>query len=500
MASKRSLLIILGVIGVIECLSGIVRYDGYKVLRIQPSGLDQQSAVVNLIRDGQHEIDVWSEMSGEGLDGTGSTLEIQVSPSILPTILSTLEKMGIHYDVLIDDLQKSIEEQLQANGMHRYKRSADSINLTTGYSTFHDKYWRYEEINEWLLKICKTYPNLTECINLGMSYENRPIYAIKISTSLDDATKRQAIWIDAGMHAREWIAPSVALFIIDQLIHGYSSNSNIEELLSQVDFYILPVFNVDGYVYSWTTDRLWRKTRSPNPGSKNCSGTDPNRNWDFHFYDETASGFGWTAATDPCANIYQGAEPHSEIEVRHMDDFIQAHAKHIKAYVTLHSYGTLLMWPWCFTTKQVPPTNYDLAYVALAMRGDIKNVHGRIYRTGNIGKMLGFASGGTSVDYMYNNHSIKYSYAFELPGGPFVMGQSQLKRFLLPPENIVPISEEIYVGIKTLAEHVIGGVKYNLTMTATVATTSSATNEKIGLFIHVCLILPLVLAVFRSLR
>jgi hypothetical protein len=29
-------------------------------------------------------------------------------------------------------------------------------------------------------------------------------------------------------------------------------------------------------------DRFWRKTRSPNNGS-DCIGTDPNRNWGFHW-------------------------------------------------------------------------------------------------------------------------------------------------------------------------------------------------------------------------
>ena len=31
---------------------------------------------------------------------------------------------------------------------------------------------------------------------------------------------------------------------------------------------------------SWASNRMWRKTRSPNRGSS-CIGTDPNRNWDF---------------------------------------------------------------------------------------------------------------------------------------------------------------------------------------------------------------------------
>ena len=37
-------------------------------------------------------------------------------------------------------------------------------------------------------------------------------------------------------------------------------------LLNQVDIYIIPVVNPDGYVYSWDYERLWRKNRRQNPG------------------------------------------------------------------------------------------------------------------------------------------------------------------------------------------------------------------------------------------
>ena len=34
-----------------------------------------------------------------------------------------------------------------------------------------------------------------------------------------------------------------------------------QELVDGLDWYIVPVVNPDGYAYSWTDDRLWRKTR-----------------------------------------------------------------------------------------------------------------------------------------------------------------------------------------------------------------------------------------------
>jgi murein tripeptide amidase MpaA len=36
-----------------------------------------------------------------------------------------------------------------------------------------------------------------------------------------------------------------------------------EDLLAVYDFYILTLANPDGYEYSWTKDRMWRKNRRP---------------------------------------------------------------------------------------------------------------------------------------------------------------------------------------------------------------------------------------------
>ena len=36
-----------------------------------------------------------------------------------------------------------------------------------------------------------------------------------------------------------------------------------QDLIDQLDWYILPVTNPDGYAYTISDDRFWRKTRYP---------------------------------------------------------------------------------------------------------------------------------------------------------------------------------------------------------------------------------------------
>jgi len=62
-----------------------------------------------------------------------------------------------------------------------------------------------------------------------------------------------------------------------------SSDTRVSQALAKYDFYFLPVFNVDGYKYTFggRSQRFWRKTRTRYGWY--CRGADPNRNWDSHW-------------------------------------------------------------------------------------------------------------------------------------------------------------------------------------------------------------------------
>ena len=77
---------------------------------------------------------------------------------------------------------------------------------------------------------------------------------------------------------------------------------------------LVPVLNPDGYEYSRTTDRMWRKNRRKNSGSK-CDGVDLNRNFE--------KGFGTASSGNPCHEDFRGPEAFSEPESAALRDYIQ---------------------------------------------------------------------------------------------------------------------------------------------------------------------------------
>ena len=90
------------------------------------------------------------------------------------------------------------------------------------------------------------------------------------------------VWVDGGLHAREWITVAATMLFIKKLLEGYGSDAYITSMLDSTKFAIQPLANPDGYAYSWNSERLWRKNRSPTSVAW-CKGVDLNRNFDINF-------------------------------------------------------------------------------------------------------------------------------------------------------------------------------------------------------------------------
>ena len=169
---------------------------------------------------------------------------------------------------------------------------------------------------------------------LGMSYQGRPMIAVKIGPK-DDSPQRPNVLFMATYHAREWAATEMALRLIKYLAAPPGTNARVVSLVQARDIWILPVANPDGYEYTFTGDRLWRKTRSPQAGG--AFGVDMNRNHRQNWgLDDVGS------SSDPTSDVYRGPSPESEIETRNIEAFHAAHPPVVS--VSYHTYAGLLLF------------------------------------------------------------------------------------------------------------------------------------------------------------
>ncbi|XP_010140010.1 PREDICTED: carboxypeptidase A1-like, partial [Buceros rhinoceros silvestris] len=204
---------------------------------------------------------------------------------------------------------------------------------TFDYSAYHS----LDEIYAFIDLLVAENPNLVSKLEIGRSTEDRPLYVLKFSTG---GTNRPAIWIDTGIHSREWVTQASGVWFAKKIVLDHENNEGVASILDELDIFLEIVTNPDGFAFTQTTNRLWRKTRSKHSGSV-CVGVDPNRNWD--------AGFGGSgASSNPCAETYRGPYANSEPEVKAIVDFVKDHGN-IKAFISIHSYSQLLLYPYGYT-------------------------------------------------------------------------------------------------------------------------------------------------------
>lgn len=60
-----------------------------------------------------------------------------------------------------------------------------------------------------------------------------------------------AILIESNIHAREWITSATATYILNELLT--STDAEVVDIATNIDWYFIPVINPDGFTYTKTT-------------------------------------------------------------------------------------------------------------------------------------------------------------------------------------------------------------------------------------------------------
>ncbi|XP_055784035.1 carboxypeptidase B [Salvelinus fontinalis] len=410
------ILLLLGFVAV--ALAEVTRFDGEKVFRLKPV-IDEHVLLIKELANSM-EVDFWSPESADLV-----TIDIDVDlhvPAAHTDMVSTiLQQSGMETGVLIEDLQAQMEEQLD-------NRTPDP--RTHSYT----KYNSWDKIQAWISSISSSNPDLISRQVIGNTYEGRPMNVLKIGKK--SSSTKPSIFLDCGIHAREWISTAFCQWFVKEALSTYGSDSEMTGLLNQMDVYVLPVFNIDGYDFTHKSNRMWRKTRSRMSGSS-CIGADPNRNWNA----------GWCttgASSNPCSDTFCGSSPESEIEVKNVADFIRRNKSSIKAYLTIHSYSQLLLFPYSYTF-QLAEHHSELMTVAEGASKVLRSLYGTEYTSGPGAATIYPAAGG-SDDWAYDL-GVKYSYTFELR-------DTGRYGFLLPESQIKPTCEETMLAVKYITSHV----------------------------------------------
>ncbi|XP_075687371.1 carboxypeptidase O-like [Rhinoderma darwinii] len=398
-----------------------VKYDGDQVLKVTPQTPQQVQYLQELSI--QWRLDLWKPDIVQEIY-PGIEVHVRVQFSYVQQMKENLVQRNIPFKIMIEDVQKLIDKRSVST------KSTGKISLENyDYNQYHPM----DEIYNWMDLIKDKYKDVVEQHILGPTYEGKPINYFKIGWPSNKTKK--AIFMDCGIHAREWIAVAYCQWFMREILSRQKTDALIYKLLKQVDFYVIPVLNVDGYVYTWTTERLWRKNRSPQSNGT-CFGVDLNRNFDAQWCSVGAS-------TDCDSLIFCGPSAASELETKALVKLFEQVKSNMLMYLTIHSYGQLILLPYGYKQNQSANHN-EMERIAKKAAEIMKDKHNTEYFVGSSSVILYYNS-GSSADWAADS-DIKFSYTFELrDDGEF--------GFELPADQIAPTCEETLTSMLSLFEY-----------------------------------------------
>ncbi|KAI8424822.1 hypothetical protein MSG28_006751 [Choristoneura fumiferana] len=364
---------------------------------------DLAQAKVKLLEELQNDVrfDFWTDPVP-----SADFVQVMTSPADKADLLSFIDKNEMRSEITMNNVQEYVDKQT----VKKYTRS--NIRTMTW-----DAYYTQDDINAWLDDLANTYQDIVSEIIGGVSYEGRDIKGIKIS----HGAGRRIIFIEGGIHSREWISPSAACYIINELLT--SDDPETVAAARDYDWYIFPVTNPDGYIWTHESFRMWRKNRRP---FGNNFGADLNRNWNNNWLVAGAS-------SNPASDIYAGPGPFSEPETRSLSSYISTIGDQIDLYLSFHSFSQMLLLPYGNTTDHLD-NYYDAVNIGRRAMGALSVRYETQYVTGNIAEVIYEASGG-SVDWVKGHLRVPLVYCYELRDrGTF--------GFLLPTDQILPNNQE----------------------------------------------------------
>jgi carboxypeptidase T len=352
-------------------------------------------------------IDVWSEQRGPDVP-----LDIVVTTDGL----SRLDAANVKWQVLVPDIDAAAAAETERLRRPRATRPAD------WFGEYHD----YSEISARLRELAAVAPDRATVQAIGGSIEGRPLWALRIGG--DDRGKTRML-VDSTQHAREWLAAMATTCVADRLVRQYGEDPAVRDFVDRTELWVVPVVNPDGYQYSWSADRYWRKNRHGRYG------VDLNRNF-------SVAWGGHGSSRDERAETYRGEYAFSEPETRALRDLVKREG--VALHIDFHTYSQLVLFPWNYTST--PADDRDrLAAIGDRIVSSMFATHEQRYKL-----MQGvelYPSAGTMSDWMYGDAKAQ-SFTIELrPAGWPGSGRGG---FVAPPEQIRPTCDEALAAVLEL--------------------------------------------------
>ena len=272
-------------------------------------------------------------------------------------------------------------------------------------SGYHD----YAEMAAEVAAVATARPALVQRFSVGRSYQNRELWAAKVSDNVAADEAEPEVLFTCGQHAREHLSVEMCLYLLNELTSRYGSDTQVTNMVNTREIYLIFNLNPDGSEYDIATGsyRSWRKNRQPNSGSS-AVGTDLNRNWGYRW------GCCGGSSGSPSSSTYRGPSAFSAPETRRVRDFVNSRVvggvQQLRAAVDFHTYSELILWPYGYTySNTATGMNADQYNTFATMGRAMAATNG--YTPEQASDL--YIADGTLPDWAWGTHRI-FAFTFEM--------------------------------------------------------------------------------------
>ncbi len=388
MKSKRTII----VVALLAFITGIFLY-GYKFDEAQYITQEKHSQV-KIYASGEADFER-IEQAGLHLDHVEAK-DNYVIAWLSSTEIDLLKKSGVPYDITVEDWMQYYNAQPKMTETEMrlaIEHSKNDFNVSHSIYGSMGGYLTFQEVINKLDSMRLEYPGLISAkFSIGNSFENRPMWTVRVSNSPDAPTGRPEVWFHSLIHAREPMSMEQNIYFLYWLLENYNIDPYATYILRYRELYFTPVFNPDGYEYNRSTNPngggMWRRNRKPCTGN---IGTDMNRNYGpYAFWNWSGGGSSTSCGSD----TYRGTLPFSEPETNNAQLFVNS--RNFKGVLSYHTYGNYFIRPWGYSGLPSPDENIFQNFSADMV---LQNQ----YTVGRSLQTVGYTVRGTTDDWYYND-------------------------------------------------------------------------------------------------
>jgi len=179
----------------------------------------------------------------------------------------------------------------------------------------------YTALSAELQTIHNAYPNLTQVISIGKTAQNRDLWAIRITDNPTVEEDEPEFFYNGSIHGDEPVGMEMTFYFMQHLLENYGTDTRISNLVNNMDLWIVPNMNWDGYSV---------------PGRGNANNIDLNRN--FPEWTSTPGGFG---------NMFDGPAPNTSGKQPETIAMVNwRRTRNFVASANFHGGAQVVNYPW----------------------------------------------------------------------------------------------------------------------------------------------------------